>query len=258
MTILSRSLTTALALGLVLTPLFTLAAPVASTTRAAKLDATATNAKTRADQEIDRRIASLTKLSTRVGEMTKLSPSQISGLQSDLAAQIKTLTDLKAKIDADTDLATLRADIHSITESYRIYALVLPRTHIVSAADRILTVVADITALEPKLEARIAAATTSDKSALDAAYADMKAKIADAQTQATAAVSLVIGLAPDNGDKSVGAGNAAALKEARTKIEAATKDLKAARADIKTILGKLAGGLKIGGAKASTASTTQP
>src|SRR6185436_1872535 len=93
-------------------------------------------AKAKADQEITRRIDSLNKAISRLGEMKHLSDADKATLTATAQANITTLTNLKAKIDADTDLATLKADIQSITKAYRIYRLVLPRIHIDGASDR--------------------------------------------------------------------------------------------------------------------------
>jgi hypothetical protein len=64
----------------------------------------------------------------------------------------------------------------------------------------------------------------------------MTAKVTDANTQASAAVSEIANLEPDNGNTTIAASNTAALKDARSKIGVATKDLVAARADIATIV----------------------
>ena len=64
----------------------------------------------------------------------------------------------------------------------------------------------------------------------------MTAKISDAATQAAAASAEVSGLMPDNGDKTVMASNTAALKDARSKIQAATKDIQAAYKDAQAVV----------------------
>ena len=64
----------------------------------------------------------------------------------------------------------------------------------------------------------------------------MNAKIADANTQAKAAVSGISGLQPDNGDQTVMQSNTAALKAARVDIQTAQNDLVAARKDAGTIV----------------------
>ena len=197
-------------------------------------------AKERAFEEIDRRIKRLTEVSTRIGEMKKVSPADKKTLQDTIAAQITALTALRAKIEATTDLDTLKADIKSIRESYRIYALLLPQIHIIAAADRAVTIVGEMSALEARLALRIAS-TTGDTTALVAADTALKAKLVSVQTLVQDAVNLVIVLQPDNGDQAVAKSNRTALQNAQAKIREASKTLKAAREDIRTILKMLVG-----------------
>jgi hypothetical protein len=205
-----------------------------------KLD---TAAKTRADREIDARIASLVKLQTRINEMKKISASDKASLTATLAGAVTSMTNLKAKIDADTDNATLKSDIQSITKSYRIYLLVLPQGRIMAAADRSLTTADLFADIHTKLAARIATAEAAGKdvTALKASLADMDAKAADAKAQAQGAIDLVANLKPDNGDKTIFQSNQTAFKNARTKIRAATADLHTARKDANSITRALAG-----------------
>jgi hypothetical protein len=209
-----------------------------------------TKAKARADQEIQRRVTNLNQLTTRTSAMTRLSDSEKAALQASLSAQVSTLTALQAKIDADTDLPTLKTDVQSITKNYRVYMLVLPQARIAASADRVSTIVGQMQTLGMKLEARITASTSTNVTALQAAYTDMQAKVADATTQANAAVSATASLSPDNGDATIAASNTAAVKAARADIQTATADLKAARADISTVLQ----GLKVS-ATASASAT---
>lgn len=197
-----------------------------------------TKIKTRADQEIDRRVESLTKLSARVSEMKKVSSSGKASIASTIQAEITTLTNLKVKIDADTDAEILKTDVKSITESYRIYALIMPQIAILVAADRVNILADDFTALNAKLQARITASATAgkDMSVATAALTDISAKAADAKTKAAAAVSGVTSLTPDNGDKAKATSNREALVAARASIKAAQESLKAARADVEIII----------------------
>ena len=64
---------------------------------------------------------------------------------------------------------------------------------------------------------------------------DITAKLADATTQANAAVTETASLVPDQGVQATATANTAALKDARSKIKTATSDLTAARQDFKTV-----------------------
>lgn len=214
--------------------------------------------KTRAGEEIDRRITALNTLTTRIGYLKRVSDAVKSSISSTAQTQITELTALKAKIDADTDLATLRTDVKSITASYRIFVLVIPQGHLLAAADRINTIADSLTAIGGKLQTRISDAQSAghDVSALQTALTDFNAKVADAKTQAAAAISAITGLTPDQGDKTKLQANQAALKNARALIKTATQDLDAARKDARTIMQ----GLKAFGATTGTppAGATPP
>jgi hypothetical protein len=188
-------------------------------------------------QEIEKRIQSLEALSARIGQMKRLTSDQIAAIQAAIQAEISILTSLEATIGGDTSTTTVKTDVQSITKANRVYLLVMPQIQISAAADRILATAGQLGNLETKLSARIdAAASTTDVTALHTALTDMQAKIADAKTQANAAVSETTNLKPDNGDAAVKASNTAALKDARTKLEAARADIKAAYQDAQTIV----------------------
>jgi hypothetical protein len=219
------------------------------------LTAAEKTAVSRGDKEIDRRIAALTDLNTRIQAMQKVTDTFKAGISASITNEINTLTSLKAKIDADTDLTTLKTDIQSITASYRVFALVLPQGRIAAFADREVELVSMMSTLGAKLQARIATAGQggADVSALTTALTDMAAKLKDAQAQAEAAVTASSSLAPDNGDKTKMAANDAALKTARADLVAAQKDLAAARKDVATIVS----GLNKLNAAANASTTTQ-
>ena len=218
------------------------AGPVSATAKV-KGAAGITKSITRADTELTRRITNLNQAAIRVSAMKNVSATQKSSIEASISTEIANLTTLKAKIDADTDAATLKTDVESITADYRVYALVLPQDHIIAATDRIGTIVAEMQQLGTKLSTRITEAQAAGKNvtAAQTAYTDMQAKVADASTQSQAAVSETQNLTPDNGDATVAASNKAAIKDAVAKIKTATADLKAARADVKTILAAVKG-----------------
>lgn len=192
----------------------------------------------RGDHLIDKRINTLQKLEERINDMKRLTADQKSSIIADLNAQISALTSLRTKLAGDTSTTTLRADLKTIAPDYRVYILVLPRTEIVIAADRVMNIADEMSTDGAKLQARITAAQNAgvNVSAAQAAYADYNAKVADAKVQAQAAIDLVLKLNPDNGDKMVMAANTAALKSARTKLQAARTDLRNARHDMSKIM----------------------
>ncbi len=198
------------------------APPILETRAAAKQEANMSRLKTRADNEITRRVNALTRLISRISEMKRLTPEQKTSLTLQVQSEITALTTLKAKIDADTDLATLRTDVQSITKSYRIYALYIPKIYIIVHADRLLSLVDDMTALQAKLQTRIDAlkAEGKDTSQMQTFISDMTTKLADAKTKAQSAIDMVVLLTPEGFP-----GNKATLVSARTLLQTARKDL---------------------------------
>ena len=223
---------------------------LASTTAdrlAKKNQETITRLKPKADQEIDRRIASLNELNTRVQAMVKLSAAQKAAISTTIQTQIQVFTALKAKVDADTDFDVLKADVKSITDSYRVYALVLPQIQVIAAADRLSTTADMVASMGTKIQARIAEAQAAGKNitAAQSALADMGAKVADANVQAQSAITAIISLVPDQGDKTKAEANRAALENARKIIKTGEQDLKDARKDIEKITKALRGNLHV-------------
>ncbi len=197
-----------------------------------------TRNKERAAQEIDRRIEGLTKQKVRIQEIKRVSDTTKTNLAGEIDIQIALLTSLKAKIAGDTDEVTLKADVTSITKSYRIYMLVMPQAAVAATVDRIKTSAEIMMTFGTKLQERInlVGATGTDVSTWQSAMTEYNAKVLDAKVQADAALALTIGLTPDNGDTATMEKNKKALTDARAKIKLATDDLHAARKNAETIV----------------------
>lgn len=232
----------------------------ATSTPDKKLDAKMVNLAKRANQEIERRIGALTGLAARIQEMKKLASEEKEILATSIQAQIDALKNLAAKIETDTDIETMRTDVQSVTKSYRIYALVMPQTALLAAADRLLEISADLASLGAKLALRISDAQTAggDITGLKEKLADLNASVAAAKTKAQAAIDLVSGLVPDQGVSEKMALNASALNDARKLLKDSRQEIKDARkdaGDIASALKKLAR-QKIQNASSTSATTT--
>lgn len=200
-------------------------------------------AKKRAGQELDRRVASLNKLIGRLNEAKRVSAGVKTELSGDITELINSLTALNTKIQSNTSTSTLKADIQSITGSYRVYLLVIPKGHLLAAADRI-KVTADLMATTSvKLKTAIATAKSGGKdvASLETLLADANAKIADSKVQADAAIALLTPLKPDEKNNVVFEANKKALMDARAKIKAGSDDLKTARDAMHKIYSSLKG-----------------
>lgn len=184
--------------------------------------------RSRGEAEIDRRVTALNKLLTKVTTVKRLTDAQKSTFTSGIQGQITTLTNLKAKIDADTDIATLRTDIQLIVKSYRIFAVYMPQVEIMVHADRLLALVDQMNQISTKLQARIDAAKAAghDTASMQSLMTDRTSKLADATTQANNAINTVMPLTPDGYP-----GNRSALMSARSMLQTARRDLVAAEKD---------------------------
>lgn len=211
-----------------LTPVFAQAPTGVASKAAARQDTIISRLKTRADNEITRRLDALTKLISRIGDMKKISTDQKTALTADVQGQIDAMNTLKTKIDADTDLATLRTDVQSIVKSYRIFALFIPKTYIMARADRLLEVIDLLTGIQEKLQTRIDALKTggTDTTAMQKLITDMASKLGDAKTQITNALTAITPLTPDGFPA-----NKTTLQSARAMLVTARRDIQTAHAD---------------------------
>ena len=179
--------------------------------------------KEKAVREIDRRIASLTKLIERINAVKRLTTDQKNTMVGQITTEITNLTTLKTKISGDTDIVTLRTDVQSIVKSYRIYALYIPKITIIANADKILNLIeGEMATLTAKLQLRIdeAKAKGINVDAMVSLMTQRKEKLDEATTQANNAIAKVTALTPDGWP-----GNISELQAARDMLKTARKDL---------------------------------
>lgn len=193
--------------------------------------------KTRAEQEINRRITLLNTLISKIADIKRLSGGQKTDFTSQINGLVSQLQILNTKIQSDADLATLVADGKSILNTYRVYMLFMPKINIMAAADRISEIASQALVLVPAVQNRISQVQSAghDVTALNNALADFQSKLNDAQTQATNATDTVSVLVPDMGNVSTMQANTAVIKSARGMIITAIHDMNAARSDIRII-----------------------
>lgn len=220
-------------------------------------------AKKRANQELDRRIDRLTNVGSRAGFMKRVGEAEKKNISGFTSAEVEKLNALKTKIAAETDLESVKTDIKSIKQSYRIFALVVPQLHIRAAADKVITTADLLGSLRAKLSAKIEEAKTAGKDvvALTALLTDFDAKIADAKTSAQSTIAKIASLVPDNGDEQKFKSNKKILGEARELLKVGEKDLKAAREDAKKIanaLKEMSIEIDLRGGNATGTATTTP
>ena len=145
--------------------------------------------RTLGDCEIDRRLDTITRIQGRVASADSLTAADRTELQSQLSADASGLTTLRARIDGESNVDALRADLKKIVADFRIYLLMVPKASDVIAADSELAAVARLGTLGTKLQARIDADKAAGKD-VTGAQADL-----DAMTAKVAQVSpLVAGI----------------------------------------------------------------
>jgi len=227
---------------------------IASTTRATSTQARITNDQNRGTDEINTRLNSLLSLYNRVQDLKNVSDADKASIKSNLQQEVASLNALRMKIASDTSTSTIKADIQSIISANRVYALVIPKTQIIIAADRTNTLVTMISAVIAKVQLRIASSSVLVASSTQALLSDMSAKLTDASAQAKAATAEVVSLIPDNGDKKIAASNKVALKDAKKKIQAAQQDIVIARKDLESVRQILSGNMP----KKDSMATTTP
>ena len=171
------------------------------------------------------RIGDLNKALAVVNGATDLGADQAS-LVGALDTDLTGLGNLDQTIQADSTLAAARADTQKIYTDFRIYALVIPATHMTVAADALTNVA------EPKLS-EVATTlqnliTETGATAEQATLDDMKTQIAAAQTATSGLAAQLMGFTPAqwNANHELLSPSRAQLKTARTDLEKARQDAK--------------------------------
>lgn len=218
-----------------------------STVSAATLSSTLTERQqarlqviiSKGDLEITRRLTKLQALNSKITAATRLSAADKTALQNEVTAAISGLTTLKTQLDSETTLEGAKTDVKNIYNEYRVYALVLPKVHLIRTADSQQATEAKLSALATKLQSRITAAKEAGKDVTDlqSKLDDMTAMISAAQAISTKVQSAVIDLEPSdyNTDHSILNGYSAQLKTAHADNKTAYTDAKAIVSGLKNL-----------------------
>jgi F0F1-type ATP synthase membrane subunit b/b' len=164
-----------------------------------------------------------------------LTADQVSALQTQVQNEKNSLTTLKQKIDADTDVTTARADDRSIMMQYRVFAVFMPLLRHMVWVDLMTNALGKLSGLDDKIQTAISKAPASQQAQLTALFNDYKAKLTDAQTQLTNAANLFASMTPDAYNKNPSTFKVTTLASLHKDTTAALKDIKAARADLHQI-----------------------
>lgn len=184
--------------------------------------------KTLADKQIDNRVTVLTNLLKLVQNSPHISSTDKANLTTQVQTEISSLPQLKTKIDNETDIKSVRADVQSIYQEFRVYALIVPKVNLIRVADRLATAADKLSAYADSLQQQLddAKAKGKDTSKLQATMTDMRSQISTAKADFTAAVSKIMNVTPDqfNSDKSSVSQTRNLLKAGRDALKTALKD----------------------------------
>ena len=179
------------------------------------------------DCEIGRRLTTLGTLAGKVSGSKALTSSDAAALSSEISSTVSGLNALKTTIDGETAIAALKADVAKIATQFRVYLVVVPQVHLVSAADGVLATQAKFAQINTNLSARIAKAKAAGKD-VTAAQADldaMNSQVSTAIGLATGLPAKLLALTPAQ----YNAGTAGpVIASARTALTTARNDVKAA------------------------------
>jgi hypothetical protein len=190
------------------------------------------------DCEIDRRLDTITRLQSRVANAGGLTDADRTTLRSQLATDTRGLTALRGKIDGETDINALRADLGKIVTDFRIYLLMVPKTDEVIAADTELAGVARLGIVSTNLQARIDVAKAAGKDVTQAQsdLTAMNAKVVQISPLVQGIPAAVLPLTPaqynDGSAKPI-------LTSSRTSLQSGRRLLVGARADARACVAAL-------------------
>lgn len=189
------------------------------------------------DTAITNRLNSLNTLNTKVTNQLNaghLTSAQASKLQGDVTTNSSGLNQLKAKLDAETDISAARQDVKNIYLQFRIYAVVLPRDYNTAWLDMLQNVDGKLRAVQPKIEWAVDHAPASEQGQLNTLYSDFKAQLQEGESQIDAAQGQIATLTPANFDnaKSV---YTTAWTDFRSDTKTAHADIHSAAADLHQI-----------------------
>ena len=120
--------------------------------------------RTSLDKQISGRISSLQDLITKIGK-SGLGASDQAIVAAELNLAIADLTTLKAKVDADTTLADLQADLQTFNAKTALYRSATQWAQLLIGAEKLIASETDLAALQAKVAAEIAAAPAGPETA---------------------------------------------------------------------------------------------
>lgn len=158
--------------------------------------------KRRVDKEIARRIDRLNKLLQRIQNDQKLTSDEKSNLSADIQSDITGLTNLKSKVDSDTDMATLRSDAKQVVTKFRVFEIAVPKTRLLIIIDNLQSVVTRISGFTPKIQDLInnLKSQGKDVTQLQSSLDDINGKLTALNDKLSSDKSIVLGVTLSTSD----------------------------------------------------------
>jgi hypothetical protein len=149
------------------------------------------------DRLIGAKIKSLQGLVGQVGGISGLSASDKSAIDSELNSLIADLQALKTKVDAETTLAALQADLATLTGNAHLYRSVTVWVRLITEAESVIAAGPGLATLESTIASQIAAAppgpeTTDAQTFLD----NMKLSVTEAEGLAGPLPAMLLAITP--------------------------------------------------------------
>lgn len=178
----------------------------------------------RADNAISKRLTDLNRLISRIQNDKRLTADDKATLSTNVQNSINGLTQLKAKIDADTDLVVAQSDAKEIVTGFRVYLVVNPQTQLLIMIDNLTTTSSNIQKLTPQLQNLINTLKSQgkDTTALQQSLDDINSQLQTINTQLSA-------------DKTTVSGVTISTQNPQATFTSVRKDLAGVRADFAKI-----------------------
>jgi hypothetical protein len=141
--------------------------------------------KSSADSRIGSYVKTLQALDTKIGKIAALTTAEKASLTGEVNGAIADLTALKTKIDAETTVAAIQADLAALSKERVYIRTIRLQVSIIAGAESILTGATALDAQATTFAASIAAAPAGiDTAAAQKYLDDLKANVAAARTLA--------------------------------------------------------------------------
>lgn len=209
-----------------------IAKPLTGTNSAnVKKTTNAGNLAQRAISEIDRQIAVLQALSSKVDSLTHLTPTERSTISTQIQTEITNLQTLKARISGNSEETNVRTNIKSILDSHKKFSFFMPQVRLLMAAESMDAIANRMLEAAQKIETRLETLDSTDTAKITALLGNMKAKLNNAKAQSNAITAAVSPLESTNFPA-----NKATLQSAQSKLKTGMTDIRSALKDLKEIL----------------------